>query len=127
VSEAIKKTEQRRLPVKLTSEELLAKADELSRKLGDKQQEERDQKTTKDAMKERLSGLDAEIASLAEIVRSKQEERLVDIYERFDTGRLVVEQIRLDTGEVVGTRTMTVEERNLKLFPREIPGIESEA
>ena len=108
------------LPVRMTEGELLAKADELVRTLHAIKMEEADQTDTKSAMKERLGRLQTEAEMLANIVRSKTEMREVETKVRLVNEKGVVETFRVDTGEVIGTRVMTAEERNLKLFPREI-------
>lgn len=117
----------RPLPVKLTDVELLARADELSRKLHEVQQEEGAQEATKAAMKERLATMRKEVNGLAEIVRTKSETRPVVVRERLVDADGVVETYRVDTMECIGTRGMTADERNLKLFPREAdaPAVEA--
>lgn len=113
----IKPIETRMLPVKLTETELLAKGDELARKFHEANTEEDQQKEAKAAMKERFDKLKREARELGEIVRSKREMREVEVIARHDLERHVVETVRVDTNEVVETRMMNADERNLKLFP----------
>lgn len=108
-----------RLPVKLRNDELLAKADELARKLHEISQEETDQEAVKASLKDRMKRFEKEADGLAEIVRTKSEMRAVEVWDHQDNARGIVETIRADTGEVIRTRVQTTEERNLKLFPRE--------
>jgi hypothetical protein len=115
------------LPVKLTEGELLAKADELVRTLHAIKMEKADQDDAKSAMKGRLVGLEKDADQLANIVRSKSEMREVETKVRLVDEKGVVETFRIDTGEVIGTRVMTGEERNLKLFPREVEAVTAPA
>jgi len=108
----------RTLPVRLTREELLARADELSHKHGEQEEEERTQSDMKASMKSRMERLKLEITGIARVIREKAEDRMVECQERFDYEAKVVETFRLDTGEVVGSRGMTADERNLSLFPQ---------
>jgi hypothetical protein len=114
------------LPCKLTEEELLAKGEELSRAIEEANGEKGLQQEAKSAMKSRLEGMENRIQSLAGIVRTRSEERLVEIITRHDDERKMVETVRVDTGEVVATRLMTPEERNLKLFPHEVEAAATE-
>jgi septation ring formation regulator EzrA len=117
----LKPVETRYLPVKLTDEELLAKGNELARKLHEVTVEEEAQKQAKSAMKSRLEGLTNELHAIGSVVHTKTETRKVEVFARHDAERHVVETVRSDTGEVVETRLMTMEERNLKLFPAPAP------
>jgi hypothetical protein len=107
----------RMLPVRLNEEELLTKASLLSTKVHELAIEEDDQKDAKAAMKKRLDDLNREITDVARIVREKVEPRPVEVHESKNYARRIVEIVRVDTGEVVDSRPMTEQERNVDLFP----------
>lgn len=107
----------RMLPVLLNAEELLTKASLLSAKVHELAMEEEDQKDTKAAMKKRVDELNREITDVARIVREKAEPRPVEVHESKNYTRRIVEIVRVDTGEVIDSRPMTEQERNVELFP----------
>lgn len=109
--------ETRMLPVCLNEVELLTKAALLSAKVQELATEEDDQKDAKAAMKKRLDDLNRDITDIAKIVREKAEPRPVEVHESKNYARRIVEVVRVDTGEVVDSRPMTEQERNVDLFP----------
>lgn len=106
----------RTLPVTLTRDELLERGEALALMRGKRNGIAYDQKASNADFKEKLEDADTEIDRLAGIVRSKSEPRPVDCTARRDMQRYVIDTIRLDTGEVIETRTMTEQERQLKVF-----------
>ena len=104
------------LPVKLTSAELLTKGEELAEAIRVRDEHEANAKDAAKAAKQRLDELDTDVTKLAGIVRRKAENRPVEVFEKADAGRLIVNTIRADTFEVVGYRPMRMEERNANLF-----------
>lgn len=114
--------EQRLLPCKLTNAELLVAAEELAAKLTAKEAEENDQEEVKALMKSRLAGLERDVAKMCDVVRSKTEMRMVETYTRVCPDDMhAIETVRQDTYEVIERRRMTLEERNLTLFPTIVP------
>lgn len=109
------KPEYRQLPVKLTEEERLAratKAGELSKKY---RETESQKKATTSALGAQLKELRAEMEISLDASRTGIETQLVQVEKRRNEQRCTIELVRLDTKEVVETRSMTVEERQGKL------------
>lgn len=109
-------TFQRHLLTKLTDEEVNARAGEMARAYAD-----RDAAKTKHsaAVAERKAAVDAaetRLKDLARVVNDRAEHRVVDCEEREDNATLEILTLRLDTGEVLGRRPMTPEERQKKIF-----------
>lgn len=102
------------LPVQLTDDEVRERGRELAQRIQARAAEAAEQKRLKEAMKEALMRLDEQIADLSHRVKSGIEERFVDVQDRLVDGR--VETIRMDTGEVLRTRTATDAERQIGLF-----------
>ena len=67
-------------------------------------------KSQKDEMKEAEGRFEGEITKLAKIVNERQEQRAVDMELRANFTLRIVEEVRLDSGEVVLTRN--IEERD---------------
>jgi hypothetical protein len=109
--------ELRRLPVKVSQQEYIAKSAELGRKLTEKTNLEDDLASVSAAMKKKVKDIDKEIAELGSIVNTWIEHRDVECVEVRDEDRMVMHVIRLDTHEVVGTRVMNDSERQLVMFP----------
>lgn len=107
------------LPVKLSEQELLIKGNELSKLLQDLETVEAQKKTANAGFKDEIDKLTEQISGLATIVREKKEYREVEVEERKNMDRMIMETIRLDTGEVVSYRELKGHERNLGLFPDE--------
>lgn len=97
------------LPVSLTREEVIAFGDELTSKMLEKSILEEEEKQRKEQHKAKMSSVEAEIARLAVVRRTRKEERQVLCYER--RVGIAIEIVRLDTGEVVSERPMTDRER----------------
>lgn len=76
---------------------------------------ERDQKDVKASMKEAMEDAEAERERLALIVRDGKEPRTVPVRLDYDDQRGMVHKTRLDTGELIGTRPMTDEEKQRAL------------
>lgn len=108
-------TEKRTLPVALTATELLDRGDQLARAHQAVRIEQAEQKAKKEDLKQRLEDLEGEVGKLARIVRDKSEPRDVECARVFDFDKSTVEIVRTDTGEVVSSRTMTDQERQIGL------------
>jgi hypothetical protein len=109
------------LPVRLTTDELLLRSDELAKTIRERDEAERNMKAAQATAKRKIDTLELDIARLAEIVRDRQENRPVEVHEIKNWDRLTMDTIRLDTGEIVGSRSMSPSERNASLFPVESP------
>lgn len=68
-------------------------------------------KEVRSKLKDREDELSALLSGLARVVRERKEQRPVEVEVR--PGRVpgMVEEVRLDTGDVIGTRRMTDDER----------------
>lgn len=108
-------TFQKQLPVRLTDEELRHRGDELASQLD--LMDEIDARITaaKEAAKGPRQQTQERIFELRDQLRRKAEDRLVDceMIKRFD--QRCAETVRLDTGEIVGTRPLTAQEMQTKL------------
>lgn len=120
--------------VKCTETEVAAKGRELARLLEQRDDVDEDKRETVKAFKVQLDGLDEEIRDTAKVVTSGVEMRPIECAERFVKDRALVETYRLDTGDVISERPMTVEEArqarqvNLELVPEKTaPAPESDA
>jgi hypothetical protein len=105
----------RSLPVRLTDEELLKKGSDLATAVQDIATEEGRQVDIKASMKAKLAEIEARRTQLAIAVSRKEEHRDVEVDIFHDYQRAVVQDIRRDTGEVLSTRVMSEEERQIGL------------
>lgn len=105
----------RSLPCVLTDEELLKKGADLATAVQDIATEEGRQADLKATMKARLAEIEARRTQLAIAVSRKEEHRDVEVDIWHDYQRLVVQEIRRDTGEITGTRVMSESERQQAL------------
>ena len=104
------------LPVRLTTDELLLRSDELAKTIREAADVEAAMKSAQAASKSKLGKLEADVARLARIVREKVEDRAVEVTEIRNWDSLTMDTLRLDTGEIVGSRAMSYSERNGTLF-----------
>lgn len=105
---------EKQLYVPLSGSELETLANELSEVIGSISVEKDDQTDAKAQMKARLTELEARMTRIAATVRLRKELRLVE-FEQFVDGEEAV-TIRLDTGEEVGRRILTANERQGELI-----------
>lgn len=110
----------RNLPCKLTDEELLDRADQLSVVVQETSAEESRQTDVKTQMKAKLTELDARKTRLAITIGRKEEYRDIEVESIADIQAGTVTDYRTDTGEAIGTRPMTEHERQSNL-PLEAP------
>jgi hypothetical protein len=105
--------ETRMLPVRLTDDEFMIRSSELAETLGDLAAAENEKKRVATRFKDRIEGIEDEVHKLRLIVQNKEEDRAVEVHERFNRRRRVVEIYRADTGETVDYRDMTeIEKQN---------------
>jgi hypothetical protein len=114
---------QETLATTLTQEEFNARAGKLAETHEALALEREVQKEQKAEMKLRLETLEKQRTELARVVRSRKEDRVVDVEWHADDRKGVVELVRLDTGEVFETRPMKAAEKQLDAFePEPAPG-----
>ncbi len=109
------KTAIRSLPCKLNHDEVHAYGKKLASVEEDVRREEGDQKQQKEDMKARLGALESLRSSLAMKVRREEEFREVECRWSANDALRTAELMRGDTGEIVETRSLTVEEMQPKL------------
>lgn len=112
------KTTTQILSVRLTREEVEAHAKELAVGWKNLGYEQELQKVARDQMKARLSEMQANLSHLSLLVSSGTDYRTVEVETRLlDDGQ--VQEVRLDTGEIIKTRAPYESERQLSLAPKE--------
>jgi hypothetical protein len=116
------KTVIRSLSCRLTDPELLKKGAELAATVQDLADEEKRQNDVKAQLKAKVTELEARRSGLAITVSRKEEHRDVEVDIYHDYVRGIVEDIRRDTGEIVHTRPMSEDEKQLGL-PMEAVGV----
>jgi hypothetical protein len=107
-------TVKRTVSVKLTEEEIMARADELVSVIAQHTALEAEAKETSKGFRKRLTALDADRDRLAKAIEQRAEEREVETTAEADYREGIV-RYRDDKGEVVGTRQLEPEERQLGL------------
>lgn len=104
------------LPVPLTDDELLAKAKELASKLAEADDVESRKKVAVAECKAEADRIDSEVSWLASMLRSGKEPREVEVRKVRDEASRTIDTMRLDTGEIVSSRAMTIHELQRPLF-----------
>ena len=99
------------LPCLLTSQEKLVKGEELVKRLEEKEDLEDKKKKSADDFKGAISIKEFDVKRLARQIGTGIEHREIECRELFHFARNLVETIRMDTGEVIRSRAMRVEER----------------
>lgn len=115
VAQKIHRTVVRSLPCRLNDEELLKAGGDLATAVQDLATEEGRQADVKASMKAKVTEIEARRTQLAIKVSRKEEHRDVEVDIWFDYQRAVVQEIRRDTGEILGTRVMSDAERQQNL------------
>lgn len=105
----------RNLPVPLTTPEKVEYGRNLAHLHSDYTKLEIDKKASADTFKYSLEALDGRISHLAGVIRAGEEDRQVECRWRYLFETNSKELIRMDTGEIVETATITAEERQLML------------
>lgn len=96
----------REIEVALNDHDIASKARVLSAKRVQIEELQSEKKRTDDHYKEKIGGLEAECAELLRAIRNGHDTLELDVYERRDYERKVVELVRVDSGETVETRAM---------------------
>ena len=105
-----------KLPVELNDDEVRLKGEELARKRKAWEAKKLERKEVVANFKSQLDELDDAIRDLAEQVKSRREQRDVEVIERRNYQQGLVETYRADSGEVVRSRAMTAGERQVSLL-----------
>ncbi len=119
-----------RLAVDLTSEELLDRGEQLSMLLRQIDASEQERKAEDKRRKRTIGGLESDANEVGEQIRTKQERRDVQCEARYHLDRCILELVRLDTGEIVETKTMgkwEVERRRQTRMDLEQQAVEGDA
>ena len=103
--------ETRFLSVPLTPEEIRQRGEQLANLVKECAELEVQQKAERERMKEALGAVEGRITSLARIVNERVEERSVQVEMRCNLALGLVEEVRIDTGEVVSSRAATKEDK----------------
>lgn len=109
--------ETRNLYVKLNDEEVRAKGLELSAEVSKLKAAENDLKSVSKSMKDDIDLIKKKIDILADIVGTSKEKRDVECLEIRNNTLMTMEIYRTDTHELVETRPMSMNERQLSMFP----------
>jgi hypothetical protein len=107
------------LPVKLTEQEILNKADMLAKSLRERDSLDEKRKSQAKTAKDEIDRADLEISKLARTVESGFEDRPIECRWERDDARSAMNLIRLDTGELVSSRSMTsaeLDEKQIELL-----------
>jgi hypothetical protein len=107
----IKWTEGKMLRVPLTDEEVRQRGELLAKACQDLEELKGAQKEEKELMKIALQRAEGDISRLVTQVRDRAETRHVQVEMRINIGLGIVEEVRLDTGEVVRTRDATQDDK----------------
>lgn len=114
--EARGKQETRVLDVKLTREEIEQRSKELAGAIKEHDRVDEDRKAAAATAKLTIDRLNTQIRQLSRAVELGSEPQEVACEWFADQRRMVMNLVRLDTHEIVSTRSMTNEERQLE-FP----------
>ena len=110
-----RKIEAKQLPVRLRSDELDSKRDELAELLAKQAQLESEKKESARRFKDRLEEVKEKMTELAEQIRSREEYRLVDCYVEPNYLLRTMDTYREDTFEKVCSRAMKPHEMTPQL------------
>jgi hypothetical protein len=115
------------LPCRLTDDELRDKGSELAHARETSEKHEAASAEVRKELKDRESMLEGEVSRLARIVRDRQEQRPVCVEVRLAKKAGMVDEVRIDTGEIIATRKIADREAQADMLdvppngPDEIP------
>ena len=109
------------LPVTLTQDKTLTLSRELANTVQAVGAEVEEQKNVKDQMKAKLSELQARLTRISIVVATGKEYRQVEVEYQI-TNQGLVQEVRMDTGEILITRPPHDSERQLVLAMKEAQG-----
>lgn len=104
-----------RLMVRLQEPEVLTRGRELAAAHAARCALDDERREVAADFRQRLDAADEELARLASAVRTGAEEREVEVRDVHDYRRGVIETLRADTGDIVATRAMRTDERQMPL------------
>lgn len=103
--------ETRFLQVPLTSDEIRERGEQLANLIKERDELEVEQKATRDRMKSAMDSVEGRIHRIARVVNERVEERSVQVELRCNLALGLVEEVRIDTGEIVTSRAATKEDK----------------
>jgi hypothetical protein len=101
------------LKVDLTPEEILAASREMARAVDELHDLEQQRKAAAETYKARITQAQATVQINSVLVRNGYEFRKTEVRRTLDYDRAWVTSVRLDTGEVVESRAMTPDEKQM--------------
>lgn len=107
------------LPCRLTDDELREKGQELAHSRETSEKFEAEAAEARKSLKDREALLDGEVSRLARIVRERSEQRPICVEVRLAKKAGMVDEVRVDTGEVIATRKMADREMQTEML--EVP------
>ena len=105
------------LPCRLSNDEVRERGEKVAELHRQRDALEIKRKETVDLIKAQVNEIDGQIVALCTEIIGKAEWRSVEVKREKDFKRNVEELIRVDTGEVVQTRALTPEERQVEMLP----------
>lgn len=114
------------LPCPLTDDELAAKRDQIAASVRDAEEVETERREVAKELGDKLKNLGALAKRLAREINERSEHRQIKCRWKKNRTARRMELVRLDTGEIVRTRDMTVDEAQDRL-PGMEPGDDDEA
>lgn len=100
----------------LTDQEKIERGEALSTMVQDLKALEEEKKAVGTEFKERIDNKAFEARYLAKVIKQGYEERVVEVDEVKDHKRRVVEIFRTDTGALVSSRSMAIEDAQEEMF-----------
>ena len=106
--------ETQRLPCKLTQQQLDERRDRMAEQVEQLAILEAEKKDNAARSKAKIEALELELAAVAYEIRTRSEQREVEIRHEKDYQQGIDETIRQDTGEIISTRVMSPQERQVE-------------
>lgn len=106
---------QRWLPVELSDAKILERSREMGQLLEQKRKIEREKAQIVKDFSDQIKDISGEIAKLTTIVNTGQEEQQVTCVREYDHNNKEVREVRIDTGEILTTRPLQVDESQIPL------------
>ena len=100
-----------KLPVKIPLDRVAENADELAKVIGQREMMLEEKRQANAKFRDKIHFFDERLTELGESVRSKTEIRDVEVVEMLIVETNEIRIVRLDTGEIVSTRTAEVQDR----------------
>jgi hypothetical protein len=110
--------ETRKLPVKLTEDEITQRGRGMAKFESDRSALEESKKATADEFKAKINLCSESMGRLSRSINTGHEDRDVECEWIKNFARKVADLVRNDTGEVVETRPLDADELQEKLFPK---------